>query len=272
VGLWGRSVASDPATLAESAQAALGAEVVTERVHDWLLEGFNAVAESAGGDVDAGLLAVAGSPVAGRAVAVIVEQFVAAALAPPGTEVTLDVADALAPLVPLITAEFEARGIDISAEVVAATVDGASAIVLETDESLGVTGSGYRVRTVLTRVLVIGSAALVVFGGLAIGFSEDRRRMVRTLATRLAVSAVTFTLLLRIGAWAVDPDGGRSPLAAGGSVLLRSNHVELLAVAGGAVAVALAAGLSIRRRRLARAAPIPAAAPDDTAERQLVGV
>jgi hypothetical protein len=249
VGLWGRSVVSNETALSESARAVVNAEAVTDRIQSWLRDGLESLIGLSAGDIDGGLLAVAQSPEADAAVEAIVADFVGAALASPGTSVTIDVGAALAPLVPTIVAELGERGIDVSAGMVTAAIDDLPPVVLDTGDALGVAGSAYRVRSVLTRVLVIGVLALAGFGGLALLLAENRRKMLQSLAIRLAVSAGTFMLFLRISAWAVDPQGGRSPIAAGGSVLLRSNHAVLLAVVLGATVVAVLAGISAGKRR-----------------------
>mgnify|MGYP001818926892 CR=1 FL=1 len=270
VGLWGRTVAADGTALTESVRAALAADDVTDRLHGWLRDGFGSLVDAMAGDVDDGLLLVAQSPEADAAMAGIVSEFVSAALAPPGAEAVIDVGDSLAPLVPVVVAELAARGVDVPADAAVAAIGEAAAIVLDTGESLGVSGSAYRARSALTLVFVAGTVALMILGTLALVLAENRLNMLRSLAIRLAVSAGTFVLFLRIGAWAVDPAGGRSPLAAGGAVLLRSNHLVLLTVIGAASAVAAVAGLSIRQRR--PSLPLASFEPDDTTELELVPV
>jgi hypothetical protein len=103
--------------------------------------------------------------------------------------------------------------------------------------------------------------------------AEEHLAMIRSLAVRLAVSAITFTILLRVGAWATDPSRGRSPLASGGSVLLGSNHLVLFLVAAAALSVALSTGAVIRRRRLrSETHPESPAAPAATEIQALVTV
>ena len=41
VGLWGRAVVADTATVARSTEAALSTEVVTDRVYDWIGDGLD---------------------------------------------------------------------------------------------------------------------------------------------------------------------------------------------------------------------------------------
>jgi hypothetical protein len=100
---------------------------------------------------------------------------------------------------------------------------------------------------------VIAATAMLLAGATAVALSDDRVRMARSLAVKLAVSGFTFAIVLRLGAWAVDPGGGRAPFAAGGAVLLRSNGGVLLTIAGVGTAAVVALStvlvLRVRRRR-----------------------
>ena len=94
---------------------------------------------------------------------------------------------------------------------------------------------------------------MLLSGVAAVALAEERARQVRGLAVRVGVSAATFAVLLRLGAWALDPGGGRSPLAAGGAVILSSSgHVLVIAalIAGG---IAVFATIGVNRRRRAPA-------------------
>ena len=71
----------------------------------------------------------------------------------------------------------------------------------------------------------------------------------RSLVIRIGVSAVTFAIIFRVGAWAVDPAGGRSPIGAGGAVLLKSNgHILAIVAAAAAVAAGAISVVLLRRR------------------------
>lgn len=272
VGLWGSSVTADQTTLEAGARTVLGAEVVTDRVHDWLAEALAASATIDQQDLAATLRTVSASPEADRAVTQIIDDIVLAALAPPATEVTIDIQGALGPLVPLVVTEAAAHGVDVPVAEVSAIMDRASTVVLSTEASQTVSGVAHRARSFLTTVLVAGLAALVLFGSLAVALAEDHVAMIRSLGVRLAVSAMTFALFLRISSWATDPGKGRSPLVSGGSVLLGSNQLVLFLVAGAALAIALAAGISIRRRRVGLRNSTTPEQNDITGERVLVTV
>ena len=273
VGLWGRTVTADQSTLEEGSRAALSAEVVADRIHIWLTDAVATTAGKADPRISDSVATIAESPEATRAVDQLLEQIVQAALAEPGTRAAIEVGPALEPLVPIVASELAANGVDIPVDEVSHAIEEAAATVFDTEESSTITGAAYRARAALTKVFVAGLAALLLFGSLAVALAREHLAMIRSLAVRLAVSAVTFTILLRLGSWAMDPSRGRSPLANGGSVVLASNHIVLFVVAAAALCVALSTGVLIRRRRL-RGAPHPEspATPDATEIRALVTI
>lgn len=272
VGLWGRAVTTDQPTLEASSRAALSAEVVTDRIHNWLAEAVGTSAGAFDPGISHAVDLIAESPEAERAIDRVIEEIVQAALAEPGTRAAIDIGHALEPLMPIVVAELAANGLDVPLEEINRAIDGAANAVLETEAST-ISGAAYRARSVLTTVFGAGLAALVIFGSLAVALAEEHLAMIRSLAIRVAVSAFTFTILLRLGSWATDPIRGRSPLASGGSVVLNSNHLVLFMVAAAALCVALSSGVVIQRRRLWTAVdPTALSAGDTTEERVLIGV
>ena len=101
----------------------------------------------------------------------------------------------------------------------------------------------------LTRVVLVGLAGMTLSAAFAVVLAEEPIRQVGGLAARVAASALSFAVLLRVGAWALDPQGGRSPVAAGGSALLSSGAVVLVWTAAGGLVVAGLAMLTARSRR-----------------------
>lgn len=272
VGLWGRAVITDQSTLEASSRAALSAEVVTDRIQNWLTDAVATTAGMFDPAISHAVDLIAESPEVDRAIDRVVEEIVQAALAEPGTRAAIDIGPALEPLVPIVVTELAANGLSVPVEEINRAIDGAANAVVETESST-ISGAAYRARSVLTTVFGAGLAALVIFGSLAVTLAEEHLAMIRLLAIRIAVSAVTFTILLRLGSWATDPSRGRSPLASGGSVLLNSNHLVLFLVAATALCVALSSGVVIQRRRLrAKMDRAALSASDTTAERALIGV
>jgi hypothetical protein len=261
IGLWGRSVAGDQVTLESSTRAVLESEIVNDRVRDWLGDAIAAAAELNPGDVAAVVDAVDGTPQMQSAIDDVVDQAVAAALAPPGTVTRVDLSTAVDSLAPVVADALEERGVVSDADAVRAAVHSVPGIVLSADDQLTVGGTARQVKGLLTKVVLVGIGGLLLFGGAAVTLNADRVRQLRALAIRIAVSAITFAIVMRVGAWAVDPSGGRSPIAAGGAVLLRSNGHVLATVALVAAVIASAISMILWRRR--RRGPVAVDPPDE---------
>ena len=108
-------------------------------------------------------------------------------------------------------------------------------------------------RSLLTTVVAFGLVGMLLSGAAAVALAEQRLRQVRSLALRVFVSAATFSILLRVGSWALDPSAGRSPIAAGGSVFLASSGHVLVLTALSTAAVAAAATAMVRPPKARRA-------------------
>ena len=259
VGVWGRSVATDHATITASALAMLDADTVAGEITSWITDGAGELDALPDEAVESAVRRVASSGAARLAVEAIVEGVVDAASAPPGSAVSIDVAAALDPVRPELLSALAESGVPASARQVDAVLRGMERLVLASSGPLvdGHTIAG--ARQVLTLVLLVGVAGLASTGFVATRLASEPVAMVRSLANRLAVSAITFVLFLRLGAWAVDPAGGRAPIRSGGAVLLGSNLVVVWLVATLAVGVSTAATAVLvrRRRRLRRSDPPP---------------
>jgi hypothetical protein len=270
LGVWGQAVSGDEGALATGVRAAVGTELVAERMETWLTEAAEGMPEAEAGAI---LQRVATTPEVATAVDVFVEAIVDGAVAEPRRAGTVDVAAALAPVGRVLAEELAASGVAVSSEETTAALSGLEPIVL--DVSTQVAGVATTARGVLTVAALAATGVAAVTGGLSVFLSDDRIRMARTLLFRLAVAAMTFVLFARIGAWALDPGGGRSPVAAGGAALLRSHTGILLAImATGALA---GSGLGVYAARRRRTGDVAVVGTDDgedepTAERVLITV
>ncbi|MDX2344497.1 MAG: hypothetical protein QNL12_12570 [Acidimicrobiia bacterium] len=249
IGLWGRSVVGDQVTLEASTRAVLESEIVNDRVTDWLADAVAAAAQLSSDDVAAVVDTVDDSPQMQSATDDIVDQAVTAALAPPGTVTQVDLSAAVDLLAPIVAGALEERGIVSDASAIRAAAQNIPGIVLSADDEVSVGGTAHEVKGMLTKVVVVGLGGMLLFGTGALVLSDDRERQLRALAIRVGVSAFTFAIIIRIGGWAVDPAGGRSPIAAGGAVLLKSNGHILASVAVGAAIVATGMSIILLRRR-----------------------
>ncbi len=232
--LWGRQVSGDRATLEATVETAVVAELVEGRIEGWLTDGIAAASGLPHPEAAAAMEAVVSAPETGLVVERLSDQLVAALLAPPGAEVSIDVAAALDPVVPVVAAELRARDVPADEAAVHALLDTLEPVVLDDVGPIAVPGTAHAVRTFLTRVVVVAFAVQLLAAAVVVGIAADRREAMRTLAIRLGMSAASYAVLFRLGSWALDPRRGRAPVAAGGSVLLGS-HLWVF-VAAGAVA------------------------------------
>lgn len=277
VGLWGRAVTVDQDVITRSTEAALSAEIITDRVYDWVGSGLVAATGISAQEADGVLSEVRKQPDAADAVDALIDDVVAALVAPPDTDPEIDVAAALAPLVPDVVAELGARGVDVPEATISAAVESLDPVALHAGEAIPVGAVTEQASAMLTWGVLIAAAMVVLSSALAIAVSEERWSMVRSLATRIAFSALSFAVLFRIGGWVLDPDGGRSPLRRSGAILVESNLNVFLVAAGLASAVAAVIWV-LRRTPTGSATTILDARSsddverDDTATQELVSV
>lgn len=257
VGVWGRSVASDTATLSSSALAALDPDTVSDQIAAWVMSEALSVPGVPEPTAETIVRGVATSAAARLAIESIVTDIVDAAAAPAGSETTIDVAAAIEPLRPVVVTALEQAGVSATPADVDGFLRQLEGLVLTSAERSASVGAISTARSTLTTVMLVGGAGLLVFGAAALRLSEDRAVMTRSLANRLIVSSLTFALFLRIGAWAVDPGGGRSPLRESSAILLASNTRGVLVIGAAGLMVSAVASIGIRRVRDLRRGPEP---------------
>ncbi len=251
LGLWGRAVTTDRDGIESSLRAAVATDEVAEQVRGWVAGALEEWTRVSGDEAVSVAGAVLETPSAAAAVEQVLAEVVEVAVAPPGTTGVVDVAAAIDPFVPGIAAELQAAGVDADPTLVRAVLAGMEPITVESDPAISITRVVSSAHGMLTRVVVVALLTLLVSGGAATALAEERWVMVRSLASRILVSALSFAVFLRLGAWALDPQRGRSPFAAGGSVLLRSNGTVILLVGLVAGIAAGGATLAVRSRRRA---------------------
>ncbi|MEN8235207.1 MAG: hypothetical protein ABFR89_09830 [Actinomycetota bacterium] len=274
VGLWGRAVVVDEETVSRSTEAALSTEAVTDQVYDWIGDGLAASVGISGIDADHILHEIEDRPEAIEAVDALIEGVVAALIAPPGEDTTIDVAAALMPLVPDVVEELEAAGLAVPPGEVEQAVESLDPVELDAGEAVSVGVVTEQARSALTLGVLIAAAMLTLAGAGAVALSEERWPMLRSLLTRIAFSALSFSVLFRIGGWVLDPDGGRSPLRRSGAILMESNLNVFLGIGVVTAVLALAIWVVRRpiRRRLAAEGAAPSEQDEDTSTQELVGV
>ncbi len=273
VGLWGRAVTIDQDTIARSTEAALSADLVTDRVWNWVGDGLAATEGIGVDEADRALAEVRERPEALAAVDALIDQVVAALVAPPGSDSAVDVAAALAPLVPEVVSQLEAQGVEVPADTIEEKIEALDPVALDAGEAVSVGVVTDQAKGLLTSGALVAAGMLALFGAVAVAISEERWQMVRSLATRIAFSALSFAMLFRFGGWVLDPDGGGSPLRRSSAILVASNlHVFVIACA---LAATLAAAIWVMRQTPPRPGSprvTRSHVDDDTSTQELISV
>jgi hypothetical protein len=272
IGMWGRTVSVDSATVEESARTIVDADVAAGRINAWFEDGLATASATDSETVHAVAEDIQATPEYQAAVQAIIAQFIDGLFAVDGTDPVIDLGDTLTPLVPVVVAEFEQRDIPVDTAKVEGVLDAAKAVELDAGQAASVAAVVEDARVFLTQVVLVALAMLLLTGGLAVYLSEERFAMVRTLSTRVVMSALSYAVVFRLASWALDPTRGRSPVAGGGSVLLGSNGQVFTSLA--AVAGVIAAGGALFAWRRRRHLEVVAASRDDSDDdtRELVVV
>ena len=249
IGLWGRAVTFDRPTVQEAVQSIISAEVASDRIYSWIEDG---VISSTDVDPEIAERVVSDlreRPEVQAALGSLVDEFVGALFTAEGEVAALDLTHALAPVVPLVVSELAGHDIPVDEGALAEAIAEAEAIDLDTGDAAAAVRVVGNARSLLSLIVVLSALALALTGLSAIWLSEERLAMVRTLATRIVLSSLSFAVLFRLGSWVLDPERGGSPVAAGGSILLGSNAEVFISIALGAAAISGGVGWLVQRRR-----------------------
>lgn len=273
LGVWGRAVTVDPLTIAESAKAVVDAEVAQERIYDWIGNAIEDTQDVGDAQAAAVMEQLRHRPEMKAAIDDIVEGFVAALFALEGESTVVDIQSAVAPVVPVVVSELSAQNVSVDEGRLAAALGDASAIELDTSEAAGVAAVVRDARALVSRVVLFALLSMTLAAAAAVALSERRYAMVRTLSIRVLLSSLSFAVLFRLGSWALDPDGGGTPLASGGSIILASNGHVFFLIAFVAAAVGISGGWvawTRQRNRLQTSGTERDLSDDDT--RELVAI
>lgn len=264
LGLWGRAVTVDEPTIAESAKAVVGAEVAQDRIYDWIGDAI-AETQNIGNDQAAAVISdLRERPEIKAAMDDIVEGFVGALFASDGGSTVVDIQSAIEPVVPVVVRELSAHSVVVDEVQLAAALGDATAIELGTGEAAGVAAVVKDAKSLVSRVVLFAVVSMVLAGVAAIALAERRYAMVRTLSIRVLLSSLSFAVLFRLGSWALDPTGGGTPVANGGSIILGSNGHVFVLIAVVAAVVGIAGGLAAWTRQRTR--PEAIVAEEDSAD------
>ncbi len=247
VGIWGRAVVVDTNELADTLSPLAAGDMVSDRLASWL------EAELVAAGVDGvGASVVADQVLAHPSVGPVLEQLVAegveAAASGDPNGGSVDVAAILVPASGQIATGLNEAGVPVSAERVEAALAQLDPLVIRDPADQPFVGASSPLAANLGTAAMLG-AVLMVFAGTAyIVMSMDRMRAFRALLTRFALGALSFAVLLRIGSWLVDPEGGRAPFRESFALLANSKWMVPLTI--GLVAMAAAIVFRVFRRRV----------------------
>jgi hypothetical protein len=242
--IWGRSVASDTALVASAASRVARSEFVATRVEAWFERALADVGLEGG---SSGLgSAIAALPEVESATATLIGDIVEAMAGTEEGPVVVDVASVYRPAAPAVAASLQAMGLPVTEGDVESVVDRLEPLVLVPDRGeRPLVGRGSGPARALTVGTLLGLGTMLAAGGTAVYLSDDRRRMVRTLLTRLSIAALNFAIFFRLSAWVVDPRGGRAGIGGAAAEVLGAKLWIPLAV----MVVSGAGAWTIRRRR-----------------------
>ena len=249
VGLWGRAVTHDQPTVQATVRSVISAEIAGERIYSWLEDGVMSSTDVDPETAEQVMTDLREHPEIEAAIDSLVDQFVSALLTVEGGAATLELTDTLAPVVPLVASGLADHDISVDEAALAAALAEAETIDLDTGDAAAAVRVVESARSLLSLIVVLSALVLVLTGSSAIWLSEQRLAMVRTLATRIVLSSLSFAVLFRLGSWVLDPERGGSPIAGGGSILLASNAGVFITIALGAAAISGGASWLVRRRR-----------------------
>jgi hypothetical protein len=251
VGIWGRAVVVDTNELADTLSPLAAGDMVSDRLATWLeSELVNAGVDGVGASVAADQ--VLAHPSVGPVLEELVAEGVEAAASGDPNGGTVDVAAILLPASGQITTGLNEAGVPVTNEQVEAALARLDPLVIRDASDQPFVGASSPLAANLGTAAMLG-ALLMLFAGTAyIVMSIDRMRAFRALLTRFALGALSFAVLLRLGSWLVDPEGGRAPFRESFALLANSKWMVPLTI--GLVSMAAAIVFRVFRRRVRLAA------------------
>lgn len=246
-GVWGRAVIVDTGELADALSPLAASDAVAGRISAWLESELS----TAGLD-GAQAAAVAERVLAHPGVGPVVEQLVAEGVEaaatgdPDGTSV--DVAAILAPASAQIAAGLNEAGAPVTEAEVGAALSRLDPIAIRDPADRPLVGAGSPLATSLGTAAILGASLMLLSGSAYVAMSKDRVRALRSLVTRFALGALSFAVILKIGSWLVDPEGGRAPFKE--SFALLANSKWMVPLMMGLAAAGAALLLRIARQRV----------------------
>ncbi len=266
--LWGRAIVVDTDELAESVAPLAESTQTFDLIADWATAEFLA----AGVDIDlvepTVTYLVESTAVGGSLERFVNEVVEAAASSHPGGS-SIDMQGLLTPLIPDVASGLSQVGVPVSISEVTEIVNDLDPLVIREPGTSAIVGASSPAASRLGIAVLIASLSIGVLGYSIVAVSEDKYGAFRELLTKVAVTGLTFAVLLRVGSWVLDPTGGRAPIADTLSNLADSKWsvpFQVALVAGG---LALVIYLARRRFKPGEVSPAPNVSPRPQEEQPL---
>lgn len=238
ISLWGRAVVVDTDALGESLAPLSSSALVVDYVADWM--GQELVDSGVAPEmVDPSIDYILESTTVGQSLDQVVVEIVDAAATPDANGSVVDVRQLMLPAVPDVSDALSAAGYPATESEVRQVVEGFDPLVIREPGQSALVGPSSPTATRLGLASLLASVGLATFGAFFVKLSEDRIAAIRSLFTRVAIGGLSFAIFLRVGAWVVDPEGGRAPIPETIGNLAQSKWVLPLQVGLAAAAVAL---------------------------------
>lgn len=254
IATWGRAVVSDADALSEAARPLAQTSQVASIVSNWLRQEMVEAGVPKGPADQAASHAVNTPGLEDAMRRLVVEVTLAAASVGPDAAV-VDVASLLRPTVPEVTTALAtALEAEVDENDVARAVDSIDPLVVVADGEARSIGPQSPAASRLGVASLLALATLLVTGWGLVASGDDRVVEVRRLLNRIALGALSFAVMLRLGSWVLSPRGGRAPISEALSVIAASKWTVPLVVgliAGAAALVAQETKRTVRRRRSA---------------------
>jgi hypothetical protein len=252
--LWGRAVVIDTDALAESLSPLAGSSAVVDVVGDWMAE------EMVDSGADPGLVQPAidyyfQSSSVGHTLDQFAVEVVGAAASSDPDGAAIDMAGLLGPAVPDLAVGLVDLGYPVTEGEVADVVRGLDPLVIRQPGTDAIVGPNSPTAARLGTAALLALLSLLALGYGYVTLSEDRVGAVRSLLNRIAVGGLSFALFLRLGAWVLDPEGGRAPVPETLSSVAGSKWAVPLQVA--VVAALIAGAIYLTRRWIRRRGGLP---------------
>jgi hypothetical protein len=237
----------DTDQLTESLTPLAGSDLVAERFSTWL------ESELVETGVDGPTASVAADevlehPAVGPLLEDLVAEGIEAAASADPSGASVDVGGILRPSAGPIAAGLNDAGVPVSAGQVESALAELDPLVIRDPSDQPLVGSSSPLATTLGTAALLGVVFLLVSGWVYVVVSRDRTRAVRNLFTRFALGSLSFAVLLKIGGWIIDPEGGRAPV--GKSLALVADSKWTVPMALGLSSLAAAGVVWLFRRKI----------------------